>query len=122
VTDLSAAATTTAPSQRPRIFYGWWIVLGAIVAQFVAIGMQVSVSGVFLVPMTEDLDWSRSQFTLATTAGNAISAGIGFFIVCGRGLGADLRIGLGIGFPKPMCRCRHERLVPPQKNAIDRHR
>ena len=80
MTDLSAAATTTAPSQRPRIFYGWWIVLGAIVAQFVAIGMQVSVSGVFLVPMTEDLDWSRSQFTLATTAGNAISAGIGFFI------------------------------------------
>ncbi len=80
MTDLSAAATTTAPAQRPRIFYGWWIVLGAIVAQFVAIGMQVSVSGVFLVPMTEDLGWSRSEFTLATTAGNAISAGIGFFI------------------------------------------
>jgi len=32
---------------RPRLFYGWWIVVGAVVAQFVAIGMQAPVAGAF---------------------------------------------------------------------------
>lgn len=65
---------------RRRIYYGWWIVCGAVVAQFVAIGMQAPVAGAFLVPMTTDLGWTRAQFAVATSLGTAISAMFGFFI------------------------------------------
>ncbi|MDA0270253.1 MAG: MFS transporter, partial [Chloroflexi bacterium] len=76
---------TTQPSpiptvRRPRIFYGWWIVLGALIAQFVAIGSQSPVAGAFLVPMTEDLGWDRAEFTIAISLATAVSAVIGFFV------------------------------------------
>ncbi|HJM88736.1 MAG TPA: MFS transporter [Dehalococcoidia bacterium] len=54
--------------------------LGAIVAQFVAVGMQGQVSGIFLRPMTEDLGWTRSEFTIATSLGTGVTGLIGFFI------------------------------------------
>ncbi|MEE8336717.1 MAG: MFS transporter [Dehalococcoidia bacterium] len=76
----AAAPATTAVASRPRIFYGWWIVLGAIVALFVSAGSQGSVSGVFLRPMSEDLGWTRAQFTIATSLGTGVSGLIGFFI------------------------------------------
>ncbi|MDP2327894.1 MAG: MFS transporter, partial [Dehalococcoidia bacterium] len=70
-----------APASRPpRLFYGWWIVIGAFVAQFVAIGTQSPVSGAFLVPMTEDLGWERAEFTIAISLATALSAVVGFFI------------------------------------------
>ena len=81
MTQANAAATaTTAVASRPLIFYGWWIVLGAIVALFVSAGTQGSVSGVFLRPMSEDLGWTRAQFTIATSLGTGVSGLIGFFI------------------------------------------
>ncbi|HJM76429.1 MAG TPA: MFS transporter [Dehalococcoidia bacterium] len=75
----SAPPVATSENQY-RIFYGWYIVLGAIVAQFVAVGIQAGVSGVFLRPMTEDLGWTWAQFTIATSLGTGVSGMIGFFI------------------------------------------
>ncbi len=76
--------TTDSPAapapRQPRIYYGWWIVIGAFIAQFVAIGTQSPVSGAFLVPMTEDLGWDRSEFTIAVSLATAVSAVIGFFV------------------------------------------
>ena len=81
MTQAEAAAPAVArPAARPRIFYGWWIVLGAIVAQFVAVGMQGQVSGVFLQPMSDDLGWTRAQFTIATSLGTGVAGALGFFI------------------------------------------
>ena len=76
------ASTSPAPvrGKPPRIFYGWWIVLGALIAQFVALGTQAPVAGAFLVPMTEELGWARGEFALATSVGTFVSAIIGFFI------------------------------------------
>ncbi len=76
----AAAPALTTPAKQPRVFYGWYIVLGAIIAQFVAVGIQAGVSGVFLRPMTEDLGWTRAQFTIATSLGTGVSGLIGFFI------------------------------------------
>lgn len=67
----------TAP---PRIFFGYYLVLAALIAQFVAMGVGSYILGPFLEPMTIDLDWSRSQFTLARTLGQVITAGCGFFV------------------------------------------
>jgi OFA family oxalate/formate antiporter-like MFS transporter len=66
--------------RQPRVFYGWWIVIGAFVAQFVAIGTQSPVAGAFLVPMTEDLGWERAEFTIAISLATALSAVVGFLI------------------------------------------
>ena len=80
MSDAVDAATPLRRPARPRVFYGWWIVLGAVVAQFVAVGMQSSVGGVFLRPMSEDLGWTRAQFTIATSVGTGVSGLIGFFV------------------------------------------
>ena len=48
------------------IFYGWWVTIGCSLVVFGVAGGQFSF-GVFLTPMTEEFDWSRS--TLATAFG-----------------------------------------------------
>ncbi|MCC6236653.1 MAG: MFS transporter [Dehalococcoidia bacterium] len=72
-------ATAPLDAARPRVFYGWWIVLGAIVAQFIAMG-QNQVTNVILGPMTSELGWSRSEFTIAATIGTLLSGVLGFVI------------------------------------------
>lgn len=76
----ASSSSTYVPARRPRLFYGWWIVLAALLAQFVAVGTQAPVSGAFLVPMTEELGWARGEFAIATSVGTFVSAIIGFFI------------------------------------------
>jgi MFS transporter, OFA family, oxalate/formate antiporter len=69
------------PARRPpRVYYGWWLVLAALVAQFVSMGAGNYVLGPFLEPMTVELDWSRSEFTLARAVGQVVLAACGFFV------------------------------------------
>jgi len=63
-----------------RMYYGYWLVGAAFVAQFVSVGSQNYVVGAFLKPMTDDLSWTRSEFTLARTLGQFVMAFTGFFI------------------------------------------
>ena len=81
---MAAPAEAPAPSadsaKRPRVYFGWYIVAGAFLAQMLQAGLSVYAGGVFLVPMTEDLDWSRTEFTLAQTLGQLVTGAIGFFI------------------------------------------
>ena len=101
MTQDSTAAATHAPAAAARggIYFGWWIVAGAIVAQFVAVALQAQISGVFLRPMTEELGWSRTEFTLATTAGTVLMGLLGFFVgamVDRRGARPLMLVGLTI--------------------------
>ena len=77
-TDLSEAPA--AAGRRPLFFYGYWILVAAFVAQFVAVGTQSHVAGVFFKPMTEELGWTRTEFTYAQTVGRFVMAFVGFFI------------------------------------------
>ena len=72
----------SAPSvrKRPAIFWGWWIVIGAVVGQFISMGVGNSIAGVFLRPMTEDLDWTSAEYTLGTSAALVVG-GLASFIV-----------------------------------------
>ena len=63
-----------------RIYYGYWLILAAFVAQFVAVGALNYVIGPFFIPMTEDLGWNRAEFTLSRTLGQVIMAITGFLI------------------------------------------
>ncbi len=66
--------------RRPRFYYGWWIVLGAVVGQFAAIGAGGQVAGVFLRPVTTELGWTAAQFTLGGSASFIMGGVTGFFV------------------------------------------
>lgn len=61
-------------------FFGYNIVAAAFIAQFVAMGIYSYVLGAFMDPMTAELDWSRSEFTLARTIGQVVMAVSGIYI------------------------------------------
>lgn len=66
--------------RHPVKFYGWYIVGVALVAQFVAVGTQTYASTVFLKPMTQDLGWTRSQFSAVQTVATVVMGIVGFAI------------------------------------------
>ncbi|MDA1004097.1 MAG: MFS transporter, partial [Chloroflexi bacterium] len=66
--------------RREPVYFGYYIAVAALVAQFVSVGSQTSVSGTFFKPMTDDLGWTRSEFTLAASLGRFVMAFAGFFI------------------------------------------
>ena len=74
---MTATATEVTPA---RFFYGRWIVLGAILGQFISVSVNVGSAGVLLDPITEDFGWSRAQFTIATAGASAVGGIAGFFI------------------------------------------
>lgn len=67
-------------SGRRPIYYGYYLVGAAFLAQMISAGAQTYVAGVFLVPMTEEMDWSRSEFTIAQTVGRFLQAFAGLFL------------------------------------------
>ncbi len=83
---LAAAVAGPAPEsgpdsvRKPFMFYGYWIVIAAVIAQFAVVGAQMSVIGVFVKPMTEELGWARAEFFLAETLGQFIFAAAGFYV------------------------------------------
>ena len=63
-----------------RIFFGYYLVGAAFLAQFIAVGMYSYVLGSFMLPMVDDLGWSRADFTLSRTIGQLVMAFVGVFI------------------------------------------
>jgi OFA family oxalate/formate antiporter-like MFS transporter len=62
------------------IYFGYYIVGAAFIAQFVAIGMYSYVLGSFMDPMLNELGWSRSDFTLTRSIGQCVMALVGVFV------------------------------------------
>ncbi len=50
-----------------KIFYGWWIVVGASFLNFAGIGIIMNTMGVFIKPVAESLGFTRGGFTLYFT-------------------------------------------------------
>jgi len=63
-----------------HIYYGYWLIVAAFIAQFVSVGAQSYVVGPFMIPMTTELGWTRAEFTLPRTIGQVVMALTGFFI------------------------------------------
>ncbi len=79
-TATASARPAASSAKSPWFFYGYYLVAVALVAQFVSSGTQTYVTGVFLRPMTEELDWTRSEFGWAQTVSRFAMALIGFFV------------------------------------------
>ncbi len=67
-------------AEEPRLFYGYWLIAAAFVAQFVAVGSQNYVSGPFLTPMTDELGWTRAEYTIPRALAQFVMAFAGFLI------------------------------------------
>lgn len=61
-------------------YYGYYMVAAAFVAQLVALGMYSYVLGAFMIPMVEDLGWSRADFTLTRSIGQLVMAVVGVYV------------------------------------------
>lgn len=66
--------------QDTKIYYGYWLVGAAFVAQFVSLGMYSYVLGSFMTPMIDELGWSRADYTLSRSIGQLVMAAVGFYI------------------------------------------
>ncbi len=54
-------------SEKNGIFYGWWIVCGGFILNFIGIGIGINAIGVFFKPVIETLNFSRGDFSLYFT-------------------------------------------------------
>jgi len=63
-----------------RIFFGYWLVAASFLAQFVSIGMYSYVLGSFMLPMIDEMGWSRGDFTLTRTIGQIVMAAVGVVV------------------------------------------
>ena len=61
---------------KPRLFYGWYVVWGMIVAGATAMALAGPTFGLFIEPMRESLEWSRALFGWTQT-GHLIAAAVG---------------------------------------------
>jgi len=62
------------------LYYGYVLIAAAFVAQFVSIGILSYVAGAFMAPMSDELGWSRAEFTIARSLGQLVLGFAGFFI------------------------------------------
>ncbi|MXZ47583.1 MAG: MFS transporter [Chloroflexi bacterium] len=69
-----------AATKQPRIFYGWWMVGAGFLAAFTTAGAQGYIAGAFMVPMSDELGWTRAQFLYGQTVGQFFMAFAGFFV------------------------------------------
>ncbi len=72
-----AQAQPKAGWRAPRIYFGWYIVAGSVVANGMSVTLQGYANGVFFVPMSDELGWTRAEFAFAVTAGSFVTAAAG---------------------------------------------
>jgi MFS family permease len=54
-------------NSKKKVFYGWWIVVGAFFLNFAGIGIIMNSMGVFIKPVAESMGFTRGGFTLYFT-------------------------------------------------------
>jgi MFS family permease len=89
---------------RPKLFYGYFIIVACFIILFHLWGMVLNTLPIFLKPITEDMGWSRGDFSVAALAGglaSLIAAPIAGRIVDVRGpkpvlIAGTLMIGFGL--------------------------
>jgi hypothetical protein len=65
---------------RTPVYYGYWLIGASFLAQFVSIGIYSYVLSAFMVPMCDELGWTRAEYTIARSVGQVVMALTGFCI------------------------------------------
>ena len=62
-----------------RIYYGWWVVTAASSMSFANAATAISILTVFVVPMSQEFGWNRTEVAGATSLGAVLGAGLAPF-------------------------------------------
>ena len=54
-----------------KIYFGYWLIVGAFFAEFISVGVQTYVAGPFMIPMSEEFNWTRAEYTLPRTVADS---------------------------------------------------
>ena len=63
-----------------RIYYGWWVVGGAFLLLFCAVGTHFYAFPVFFDVMVREMGWARTQAALALTIGTFVAGATGILV------------------------------------------
>jgi MFS family permease len=61
-----------------RVYYGWWVVTGALVLLFCSVGSQFYAFPVFFEAMLRDMEWSRAKASAAVSMSEFVLGVMGF--------------------------------------------
>lgn len=67
------------PNRSSGIFYGWYIVAAAFVANFISLGTSFYMLNGFMEPLCDIRGWTRTQLNVALVIGTLCSLGSQFF-------------------------------------------
>ena len=59
-----------------RIYYGWWVAAAASSISFANAATAISILTVFVVPMSQEFGWNRTEIAGATSLGAVLGAGL----------------------------------------------
>ena len=62
-----------------KIYYGWWVVAAASSISFANAATAISILTVFVVPMSQEFGWNRTEVAGATSLGAVLGAGLAPF-------------------------------------------
>ena len=62
-----------------KIYYGWWVVAAASGMSFANAATAISILTVFVVPMSQEFGWNRTEVAGATSLGAVLGAGLAPF-------------------------------------------
>lgn len=62
-----------------RVFYGWWVVAAASGMSFANAATAISILTVFVVPMSQEFGWNRTEVAGATSLGAVLGAALAPF-------------------------------------------
>ncbi len=63
-----------------RIYYGWWVAGAASGIEFANAATAIGILSVFVIPMSQEFGWSRTEVAGATSLGALLGAGLAPFI------------------------------------------
>jgi sugar phosphate permease len=97
-------AAETVRQRAGGVFFGWWIVAGAVAMQMLQLGLLSQAYGVYITALQLEFGWSKTEFSLASAAQRAESGLLGpiqGWLVDRFGPRAIMRVGtviFGVGF------------------------
>jgi sugar phosphate permease len=62
---------------RRRLFYGWWMLAGSVLAMTVISGLSVWANGLYVKPLEQEFGWSRAEVSLGFSAAILVSGVVG---------------------------------------------
>ena len=63
-----------------RIYYGWWVAGAASGIEFANAATAIGILSIFVIPMSQEFGWSRTEVAGATSLGSVLGAGLAPFI------------------------------------------